>query len=699
EGSISLVNNKTLTCSGMFWSDESDFIQCKTDETLGFYYGGENLKLFDCRFDRIQTQWFDNASDVVVIDWAISCANEGIVKTIYLDKPSDYNFTPSRVRWLPGYDGIRLLGRGRGLTKINKGSSASSTTFWLSSNNLTFENFTAQETEDADNRSVFNGGNDQGGVKNTTIRRLHFINYSRTPMLFRQRSIVGDGDGLHISHLSDFCPTALLSPDNGSHTLGMRGIKDVDLTCVTRFDSRNGYKSGGGWSSGWFIDQNFDPGKLDNSAVINRFCAWGMQLGLFKSSFTKDNLNNAKSTFFWRNGRARFCRDNCFGRLITEAGTNKYHTGCKVYWFFENVWGDGGLHYPESMIIQGDYSIKGRDLTLDQSEPAETIYAWGYWNFMPHGIDISQAYNTKYADYSMVVDIDNLTIVKSPKSGIVFGVNNDAYSQNITLRNLQLHNCVKDEGSSPGTDDPIHMGFVKGNLTVYSGEIENAQNGTDNPWMFYGDADSSSVVEFNNVIFGGTDHSSERGIWKDAGTTRIYDCNFENIDSTKYNLGGTVEVGSKPSFIFGFDSPPGRHLFDIAISGIHDSSINLATDDIEIVLCMTDTTIDTENTDITVTGDFSTLDFHNGNNYAQKDLAESWSDPVFSASDLTWTALGNGSRDIAGALIYKNVVSSADDIPIAWIQFNEMAGGGIHPDGENFKIYWDSAGIFNTGTI
>jgi hypothetical protein len=63
-------------------------------------------------------------------------------------------------------------------------------------------------------------------------------------------------------------------------------------------------------------------------------------------------------------------------------------------------------------------------------------------------------------------------------------------------------------------------------------------------------------------------------------------------------------------------------------------------------------------------------------------------DASFDADDVTWTATG-GSITASYGVIYND--TDADDPPLAFIDFDGEQSAG---DGTEFKIVWNSAGIF-----
>lgn len=119
------------------------------------------------------------------------------------------------------------------------------------------------------------------------------------------------------------------------------------------------------------------------------------------------------------------------------------------------------------------------------------------------------------------------------------------------------------------------------------------------------------------------------------------------------------------------------HWFNEGLLRVMNGDVDLVGDDIRVVLCMTDCTVDSENDGIAVVSDLSDLDECDGANYVRKalsneaaskddgnDRAEFTSDPV------TWTSLGVGTRSTKGALFYKHVTNDGDSIPLFWQEYS-----------------------------
>lgn len=118
-----------------------------------------------------------------------------------------------------------------------------------------------------------------------------------------------------------------------------------------------------------------------------------------------------------------------------------------------------------------------------------------------------------------------------------------------------------------------------------------------------------------------------------------------------------------------------------------------APNDIRVMLVMTNTTCDTEK-DVDKLSDFTTMDIYDGANYVLKALANettSEDEPndrgEFTADNVTWTALGAGTRANQAAVIIKYVDGAGNDIPLAFIEASFTGNGG------DVTIQWNAQGI------
>lgn len=126
-------------------------------------------------------------------------------------------------------------------------------------------------------------------------------------------------------------------------------------------------------------------------------------------------------------------------------------------------------------------------------------------------------------------------------------------------------------------------------------------------------------------------------------------------------------------------------------------SLNLTEgqDDIRVALVMTNTTVDTEE-EVAFVGNFSTLDECDGANYVRKTLSsqavaiDTTNDRVeFDCEDLTWSGLGNGTRDLQGMLFFKFVTNDAASPPIVFVEF----AANQSPGGSDFSVTMDAEGV------
>jgi len=146
-------------------------------------------------------------------------------------------------------------------------------------------------------------------------------------------------------------------------------------------------------------------------------------------------------------------------------------------------------------------------------------------------------------------------------------------------------------------------------------------------------------------------------------------------------------------------------MYNIAKKGVMDGTIDLDTDTIVGILCMTNTTADTEIDADTVSA-ITTLDEFDGSgftwgwgNTGRKALAsravtaDDGNDRgEFDAADINWASLGAGTRSAKGVLIVKK--GAADDttaIPIAWVEF----ASPIAANGGDLTMQIDAQGLIH----
>lgn len=132
------------------------------------------------------------------------------------------------------------------------------------------------------------------------------------------------------------------------------------------------------------------------------------------------------------------------------------------------------------------------------------------------------------------------------------------------------------------------------------------------------------------------------------------------------------------------------------------AEIDLDGDTIWAALVMSNTTAGSENDDITNMDDFAALDECDGANYVRKKLTnkvvnqDNTNDRAeFDADDITWSDLGNGTRQIVGVVLYVDADDDgdpADDASNPVIAYIEFASP-VNPGGGDFTVIWDAEGI------
>lgn len=133
---------------------------------------------------------------------------------------------------------------------------------------------------------------------------------------------------------------------------------------------------------------------------------------------------------------------------------------------------------------------------------------------------------------------------------------------------------------------------------------------------------------------------------------------------------------------------------NIAKSRMMSGDMDLNGDDMRLFLCMTNTTFDTD-IDTDNTGSF-TLDEMDGSGYSRAALAneavntdDANDRAEFDADDVTFTSLGNGTRQVQGAGIHEHITNDAGSFPLCWVEF----AATVNPGGGNLSITWNAEGI------
>lgn len=133
---------------------------------------------------------------------------------------------------------------------------------------------------------------------------------------------------------------------------------------------------------------------------------------------------------------------------------------------------------------------------------------------------------------------------------------------------------------------------------------------------------------------------------------------------------------------------------NIAKGRTWSGDLDLNSDDLRLLLLMTNTTADTD-VDADNTGDY-TLDEMDGANYARQALGneavnvdDSNDRAEFDAEDVSIASLGNGTRQMQGALIHEHITNDAGSFPFVYVEFSST----INPGGSTFSIQWSAEGI------
>lgn len=125
-------------------------------------------------------------------------------------------------------------------------------------------------------------------------------------------------------------------------------------------------------------------------------------------------------------------------------------------------------------------------------------------------------------------------------------------------------------------------------------------------------------------------------------------------------------------------------------------AIDFTSDDMRVLIVMTNTTADTEK-DVEFVDDFTTLDEYDGSSYARKALAseavnqdDANDRAEFDATDIQWATLGAGTRQAQAMVLIKHVTDDTDSLPIAYI---DTGGFPFSGNGGNVDVTWNAEGI------
>lgn len=139
------------------------------------------------------------------------------------------------------------------------------------------------------------------------------------------------------------------------------------------------------------------------------------------------------------------------------------------------------------------------------------------------------------------------------------------------------------------------------------------------------------------------------------------------------------------------------HGFQYAYGRYLQKQVDLVNDDIRIVPCMTNTTVDTERDGKTAVSGFTTLDEFDGSGYSTGGQAldnqavnidDANDRAEFDADDEAAT-LGAGTRSIQGNLLISFITNLNSSLPLHWIEY----ASNKTPDGSVFTCAFNAEGI------
>lgn len=140
------------------------------------------------------------------------------------------------------------------------------------------------------------------------------------------------------------------------------------------------------------------------------------------------------------------------------------------------------------------------------------------------------------------------------------------------------------------------------------------------------------------------------------------------------------------------------HGYQYAYGQLMTKQVDMVNDDLRIVPCMTNTTVDTERDAKDSVSDFTTLDEFDGSGYSTGGLAldtqavnidDANDRAEFDAADEVVATLAAGTRAIDGILLISFITSLNASLPIFWLEFaaDQTPGGG------QFTFVFNAEGI------
>ena len=143
------------------------------------------------------------------------------------------------------------------------------------------------------------------------------------------------------------------------------------------------------------------------------------------------------------------------------------------------------------------------------------------------------------------------------------------------------------------------------------------------------------------------------------------------------------------------------HVYDNAKLLFGQADLDLpTTHDFRMLMVMSNSTADTElDKLVLITGGtaFTTLDEMDGTNYARLTLTSETfviaaNQADYDAADWSITALGAGTRDVIGIVMFRFVTADTDHIPVLYIN---TGGFPFTATGADVPIAWSATGILN----
>lgn len=132
--------------------------------------------------------------------------------------------------------------------------------------------------------------------------------------------------------------------------------------------------------------------------------------------------------------------------------------------------------------------------------------------------------------------------------------------------------------------------------------------------------------------------------------------------------------------------------YQLLLSGL----ASFASGDFRLIAVMANSTADTDE-DVEFVAGIATLDEFDGSGYTRPVLASKTVTQdapndlaYFDAADVNFAALGPGTRQIKGFILYQHVTNDADSRVIAYLDGSILPANG---NGGSFTVAWDTAGI------